>query len=447
MAKNILDTDYSRIKQLNEDNSLEEIEVERGIGSYFPIFISLGITLYGMYLFLSTITPNTNIIYSTLAFMGILILFIEAHRTDLLKDYLSSKLSKEIHTELKISNFALFMSGVITMLFISLDLWGALQSSDKIERLLVVGIVENSKEYKILDDKAKSGVEANKIYSERLALYNKAKKEHYKDCNKRWKLPKYRTHNASCKDKFKQVPPNQSDIKVSTSISSEDYKALSNKAKLTIQGYRDIFFYVFFGFSLLLNYFAVSTLINQYRYKLKELTEDVSQELLHRYELLHNEKINKLKESTKIQQEKTHEKSMIDVMMESLIYDIRLAKDYKALESMKQIPIAITSNEYANNRGGFIDLSKNIDQSVNDQSVPNRLDTSLFSEDENKLISLLYRSVSTDNTLLTPRTELHKLLGNSRATNEALRHLYKKLVKYGYAEQKKGVGYIAKVIL
>jgi len=454
--KNPLDNDYSVIQQLNQDNSLNEIEVNRGLGSYFPIFISLGITLYGMYLFLSTITTNENITYGTLGFIGAVILFIENHRTESLGDFLTSKLTKEIHEETKISHFALLISAIITILFISLDLFGAYQSSDKIERLLIEGIVTNSKEYKLLDDKAKSGVEANTIYNNRLASYNRAKREHYKSCDDSWQIRRYRTKNTECKEKFRQTPPTQSSIKVSNTVSTNDYKRLKDNAKTTINGYKDLFFYVFFGFSVLLNYFAVSTLINQFRYKMRELTEDVSQELRNRWELLHNEKLNKLKESTRIQQEKTHEKSIIDVAIEELYYDIKLAKNYKALSGMQRVPVAITNGESKStnksNRGGFVNLNKIVKnevvpvQSDNVQS-DGKFDITLFDADEKKLISLLYRDVTTVNTLLAPRSKLKEELGNSRAITTAITQLYKKLVELDYVEFKRGVGYITKVVL
>ncbi len=462
IQKKTLDTDYNIREQMNKDNSMNEIEVSRGIGSYFPIFISLGITLYGMYLFISTITKNENIIYGTLGFMAILILFIEAHRTDLLKDFLSSKLTREIHTDFKISNFALFMSGVITALFISLDLWGALQSSDKIERLLVVGIVENSKEYQILDNKAKSGAEANKIYSDRLNLYNQAKQSHYKSCNDSWQIRRYRTKNTECKNSFKQIPPKQSSIKVGDTVSSDDYERLSSKAKETIQGYRDIFFYVFFGFSLLLNYFAVSTLVNQYRNKLRELSDEATKsELLNRYEILENEKLNKLKESTKIQHIKTNEKNVIDVAMEGLTYDILLAKSYKSLEGMKRVPIAISNNQSINqgNRGGFMDLGKTVNTKQyipNEETIGNTeryipngnntIDYSLFDIQEQELISLLFDNGNIPiGGQLVKRDIILDIVGHNKPNANRLRDLYSKLMELDYIYKK--VAYFSKATI
>ncbi len=459
ITKNPLDNDYSVIQQLNQDNSISEIEVNRGISSYFPIFISLGITLYGMYLFLSTITTNENIIYGTLGFIGAVILFIENHRTESLADFLSSKLTKEIHEETKISYFALLVSAVITTLFISLDLFGAYQSSDKIERLLIEGIVTNSKEYKLLDDKAKSGAEANTIYNNRLASYNQAKREHYKSCDDSWQIRRYRTKNTQCKEKFRQSPPEQSSIKVSNTVSTNDYKSLEHNAKNTINGYKDLFFYVFFGFSVLLNYFAVSTLINQFRYKMRELTEDVSQELRNRWELLHNEKLNKLKESTRIQQEKTHEKSIIDVAIEELHYDIKLAKNYKALSAMQRVPVAITngeSNNQSSNRGGFVNLSKvvdtkqyNTDEELNGNTERYNTDTinySLFDDKEIELISLLWDNGNIPNgSQLVKRDIVLDSIGHNKSNANRLRDLYSKLLELDYIYKK--VAYYSRVAI
>jgi len=346
MANNnpILD-EYSTIDQINKESNLTQIEVQRGIGSYFPIFVSLGITLYGFFLFLQTIVDTQYVIYGTLAFLGVLLVYIEHHRADLISDWLGSRLEKLVNKLATIPTFG-FMVGIgITILFIALDTWGAMQSADSIERMLVSGIVKNSEQYKIEQKKAKSGVNEAKEYQKQLSEWRKAKREHYNGCNQSWKVPKYRTKNQLCKDKFTEKEPTE--IKSSGgTIAVNTYTEMEDKAKEEVAGYRKMFFWVFLGFSILLNYFAMASLFNQYRKKRKELTPDVLDELADRMELMNAEKLNKLSMSTKAQKKKLEEKNIIDVEIEKETYNIVIAKRAKVLSRKKEIPLRIVNNEH-----------------------------------------------------------------------------------------------------
>jgi len=357
IQKTPLDSDYNVLQQINIDNSLSEVTVNRGIGSYFPILVSLGITSYGFFLFLSTIVESEIAIYSTLVFLAILILFIENHRTGYMADFLGSLLEKKIDEQVETPFFSFLIAVMVTFLFVGLDTWGALQSADKIERMLVNGIVKNSEEYKLLNEKAKSGIEATSIHLQLLENWRSDKRTHDTDCDAKWKVPLYRTKNQQCKDTFTQKEPVLSDIKTSSTISTKDYLALENKAKETVSGYRSVFFWVFLGFSILLNYFAMASLFNQYRLKYKELTGDVILELQTRKELMQVEKLDKLQSSSFIQQQKVREKNIIDVQIEEQHYNIKLAKQLRSLHTIEQIPEKIINGDYSSltqNKAGFV---------------------------------------------------------------------------------------------
>jgi len=352
-----LDSDYNVLQQINIDNSLSEVTVNRGIGSYFPILVSLGITSYGFFLFLSTIVESQIAISFTLVFLAILILFIENHRTGYMADFLGSLLEKKVNEKVKTPFFSLVVAIMITSLFVGLDTWGALQSADKIERMLVSGIVKNSEEYKLLNEKAQSGVEATKIHLELMEKWRADRQSYYSDCDVKWRVPTYRTRNQQCKDRFTQVQPKASDIKTSSTIDTKDYADMETKAKETVSGYRSIFFWVFLGFSILLNYFAMASLFNQFRSKDKELTEDVILELQTRKELMEVEKLDKLQSSSFIQQQKVREKNIIDVQIEEQHYNIKLAKQLRSLQTIQQIPEKIYNDDYSSftqQKAGFV---------------------------------------------------------------------------------------------
>lgn len=181
------------------NNNPAEIEAQRGLNSYFPILISLGVTTYGFYAFLTTILSNLWALYATVAFLAMLILFIEAHRTQELLNYLNSLLKVKLDKTLKPRIFSMIVATVITVLFVALDMFGAFQISDKIERMLIEGIATNSKAYQLLEERAKSGADAMDAHRKDVQAYQTAKREHDTQCNQAWRLPTYRTKNTECK--------------------------------------------------------------------------------------------------------------------------------------------------------------------------------------------------------------------------------------------------------
>jgi hypothetical protein len=277
-----------------------EIEVKRGIGSYFPIFISLGITLYGFYLFLETIIiDNPFALYATVGFLGVVILYIESHRASLLAEFLSSKLMKRVIDSVKVSYVGFMMALFTTGVFVALDTWGALQGADSVERMLVEGIVKHSEQYKIEDAKAKSGVNEAKEYQQQLREWREAKSEHYQGCNDSWRVPTYRTKNQQCKDKFTEAKPTE--VKSGGGvIEVTTYEAMEAKAKEQVEGYRVFFFWGFLAFSILLNYFAVASFFTQYRKKRNKLNDDVILELHNQIMALEALEVKKLQKQTEV---------------------------------------------------------------------------------------------------------------------------------------------------
>ncbi|MBN2824844.1 MAG: hypothetical protein JXQ76_05940 [Campylobacterales bacterium] len=429
-----------------QQSNPSHIEAQRGINSYFPILISLGVTTYGFYLFLNTITTSQTAIYLTVAFLAILILFIEAHRTMLLLDFFNSKLTNKLHDNVKIAHFSIVMSGIITALFIALDMWGAIQASDSVERMLAKGIATSSKAYQLLEDEATNGTKMKREYNQELKAYNEAKDSHYTQCNQAWRLPTYRTKNSECKSQFKQELPTAPNSNTKGSIDAKQYEALENQALAKIQGYKEIFFYVFFGFSLLLNYFAVSDIVNQYRKNDRELTPETIKELKNRYELLQAEKLTHLEGSTRLQAQKAHEKTTIDLGIEALIHDIRLAKEQRAYENMKKVPIAIHHRPHDMEQYKYGFVGSNTDSYSTEPYNTDTIDLSKFNSNEIELIKLLWRNGNVHpHGSLTNRDTVLKEIGNTKAKANELRDLYNKLLEHDYIYKR--VGYFAKANL
>jgi len=314
----------SILEQINQENNLTQIEVQRGLSSYFPVTISLGITLFGVFGFLATFLTDHRIIYLILIFLGSLILFIEHNRTYSVADFLGSKLESMIDKDVKIPFLGVFVALSITVLFIFLDLFGSMTLSDHIERLMIKGIVENSEAYQVEKKKADTGVHEKIQYQKDLALWRLDRDAHYKDCDSKWSSI-YKTKNAECRKEFIQAEP-LLDKNIVGVIDIGVYNQLEEKAKTEVSGYRDYFFWVFLALSISLNYFALVNLFNQYRFKSKELTHDMIDELRNRFEEIKTEKLNKIRMSTDAMLLKLEEKNIIDVDIEEQQYDILLAR-------------------------------------------------------------------------------------------------------------------------
>jgi hypothetical protein len=461
-----------------------EIEVKRGIGSYFPIAVSLGITLYGFYLFLQTIIiDNPFAIYATVAFLGVVIIYIESHRANLLAEYLSAKLKKRVRDSVAIPYIGFVMAFAVTGVFVALDTWGALQGADSVERMLIEGIVKHSEQYKIEEAKAKSGVNEAKEYQQQLREWREAKNTHYQGCNDAWRVPTYRTKNQQCKDKFTEVKP----VAVtggSGVIPIATYEAMEAKAKADIEGYRVFFFWGFLAFSILLNYFAVSSFFTQYRKKRNNLNDDVVAELNNQLMALEALEIKKLQKQTEVKKETQEKKDFIDVELEKAGEYVSIAKRSTTLNNRRLLVNKIANKEdytdMQDSKAGFVlnpfgDESNNnhsvkpngynqtvkpkeekeaknsnndssVNQTVITERLTDRLDSSLFTDVELELITILWdgNNVKAHDSLVT-RKEVLKVIGDTKINTNLLRDLYKKLLKHDYIYKR--VGYFAKVEL
>jgi hypothetical protein len=232
-----------------------------------------------------------------------------------------------------------------------------------------------------------------------------------------------------------------------------------------------MFFWVFLGFSILLNYFALASLFNQYRAKRKELTAEMIDELTDRMELMNAEKINKISLSTKAQKQKLEEKNIIDVEIEKETYNIVIAKRAKALMRKKEIPLKIMNNQNVmeEKKAGFV-VNPFGDESNNSQSVKTKPVNDEASQDGERqdgehrqlnmnefellhknMINLLFRDFTiVRHDRLRTRDEVVKTLheqghGRIRDLNTSMTKLYTKLLEDEFIYKK--IGYFSNIYL
>ena len=441
----------SVLQQIELENNLTEIQIQRGIIGYFPIFISLGITLFGLFGFIVGLTTNQNYIYLGLAFSGALILFIESQRTNLLQDFYSSLLELNVNEEVKKPIFGFFMAIIFTIVFIGLDMFGANSMAIYVKAQMVENKVVNSKAYQLAEAEAKNGTRIQNIYLKEMEEWRKAQRMHNFTCAS---LPKnYVSKKIACKKEFyiKNPKPKKADIKSSGDVGFGDFTKIENEAKISLNHYDTYFYYAFFILSLLLNYLAVSSIFNQFRAKDRELDKDMIEVLKNRFIAMKTAKLNKMRNSNQAIEDKLDEAYIIDVELEKSNYDINIKRRFKTLEDRnKEINKIEYTKQYPTSKVAKIDIVPTTNQGSNQDDNTNHgynhgYDLESFNDREKELISMLWDDVKQVGDKLKPRSAILKDIGDNKSNTLMFTTLYQKLTDEGMAYRKGG--YIAKIVL
>jgi len=469
----LIQDNYNVLQQIEQENNLLELQIDRSIGAYFAILLSLSITLYGIYGFIASVTTDDKYIYGALILSGALILFIEKQRTHLLTDYYSSKLEEYVNNDVRKPYIGLLMAIIFTGVFIALDVFGATSVSILIQKEIVQKSVVRSESYKIAQEDSNNIKEQNSIssnayklkleaYKSDMLSYPKSVKEwedsikgNNRDCNTQFPT-NWITKRDNCKKRFlkanlkpkKPSAPREPSFRKSNL--NNDYDKVEKLARVDYQGYDKYMFYAFLFLSFILNYLAVSSVFNQFRAKSKELdSRDMLAIISHRFESMRNMKNNKMENSTIAIEESLKESYIIDVEIEKATYDLSLSNKRNILENRKNVVNNIEYVEaYPSSKTGFINLSKsvNTDKETNgntNQYIPN-IDYTLFDTKEQELISLLFDNGNIPNgKQLVKRDIVLDSIGHNKPNANKLRDLYLRLMELGYIYKK--VAYFSKV--
>jgi len=427
-------SEYETVQEIKLSNSYLDILIDRGIKSYLPIFLSLSITMYGFFMLLDTILDNQTSIIITLLVASGIILYFENHRTNELGEYLSSKLEAQLYytdeeneeMDSKYYNTVKKASGIIafliTTIFIIFDLFGAFQMKDKLTIMLANGLTNQSEKVKNLKARAESGAIEEANYQKALDKYNLAKNRHYSECNKAWKLPKYRTHNSTCKNKFIQPLPTKS--KISGVVSSSEFDPIYNANLKKVNSYMFVFFLAFFGFSLLLNYFAVAELVKQYNDNDSRLTPDIISLLLQEQMELERKNVEKLKNIVELRVSKQEEKNIIDVQVEEHFQNQGVIS--RRNELMKLSNANNNIEVYPTAKAGFINVV-NTTSNKSDNSVVLTTSNLFTHKTDIELVNLLFDGVDFGEKL-NKRNDVLSVIGATKDNANRLRDIYKILL-------------------
>ena len=371
--------DLSVLDRIEQENNLTEIQVQRGTMSYIPVLISLMITLFGLYGFADTLIKNEIYLYGVLGVLASIILLMEHNRTNLFGDWFGSLLEENINKDVKKPIIGFIIAILVTGVFIALDVFGAISMSTYVQKNMIENTVVESKAYQLAEANAKSGAETTKIYLSMLKDWRADKKEAFNSCDKSYPISKSPKGNNWCKDEWskKNKKPKSDNIKTNSSVDLNIFKELESDAKVSLNGYEDYFFYAFLVLSMLLNYLAVASILNQYRSKDKHLTSDMIEVLRDRFESIENEKLLKMRNSNDVIESKLRESFELDVGIEEATYNINTDRKREVLNHRRELANGVNNKEYREqypkNKAGKIDLKPH--DRYNDRKTHDRYKT------------------------------------------------------------------------
>ena len=172
----------------------------------------------------------------------------------------------------KVQNFHLMsvMTFLSVLVVIMIDGTGAYSTAVFIEQTMQKSSVTDSLDFEILEQnkEAEAITLSSAGYQTALDKYNQNKQQHIDNCNQAWRVPRYRTKNGQCMDKWKQSEPIKSDFVVSASINKDDIEKIKEDNS---NFFTENIFYMVFGIvGLILLVLNFLTLTEMYQ-KLKSI--------------------------------------------------------------------------------------------------------------------------------------------------------------------------------
>lgn len=177
----------------------------------------------------------------------------------------------------KIKNFHImsFMTVLSVLVVMMIDATGAYSTAVFVEQTMQKSSVTDSLDYEILEkNKAAESITLSSTkYQEALQIFNTNKQQHINNCNQAWRVPRYRTKNGQCMDKFKQSEPIKSDFVVSAAINKKDIEKIKNDNS---NFFTENIFYMVFGIVglilLVLNFLTLTEMYQKFKSIIRALT-------------------------------------------------------------------------------------------------------------------------------------------------------------------------------
>ncbi len=432
-----------------------------------PFFTDKEVTNYA--------TLNTALI----AFVVVLIIFDTIKRGALTK-FFNSLLKKKI-IDSKVKKGYLVIAVFATLFMIMLDGLGSWSTAEKGANLYSQFKTNSSTEYQILQQNAESGKQEASNYPLLLEAWKQSKQDAYKNCNDTWRGWKAK-YKANCKKEWDNAhpmpqPTNNAQIKL------DDYESIkSNKEGFLDKYLFIILFVLLLLMTLLMQYLTIAKIYDDYNEIEEGLTSeriDFINDTIQEHETIlaeHEQQVAEMMANS------TREKKGKDRKFQEIGEAIAITHKQKMIDTRAKTVKRIANNVYVpqeESKAGFIynpftsessnqsvkpnsynqtvnhsvkpneekePIKQTSNQSVNQTVITERLNQSLFTKEELKLITILWGNgkVKPHDSLVT-RKEVLETIGDTKLNTTLLRNLYKKLLGYNYIYKR--VGYFAKVEL
>ncbi len=441
-------------------------------------------------------TLNTALI----AFVVVLIIFDTIKRGALTK-FFNSLLKKKI-IDSKVKKGYLVIAVFATMFMIMLDGLGSWSTAEKGANLYSQFKTNSSTEYQILQQNAESGKQEASNYPLLLETWKESKKEAYKNCNDTWRGWKAK-YKAKCKTEWDNAHP-MPQLTSNGQIKLNEYESIKSDKEGFLDNYLFIILFVLLLLmTLLMQYLTIAKIYDDYNEIEEGLTcerIDFINDTIQEHETIlaeHEQQVAEMMaNSTREKKGKdrkfqeigeaiaiTHKQKMIDTRAKTVkriannayvpqedskagfVYNPftsessnQSVKPSEEKEPIKQTPNqSVKPNSYnqtvnhsvkPNEEKEPIKQTSNqsVNQTVITEQLTERLNQSLFTKEELKLITILWGNgkVKPHDSLVT-RKEVLETIGDTKLNTTLLRNLYKKLLEYNYIYKR--VGYFAKVEL
>ena len=448
------------------------------------LLVSGIISTFGMY---SIVLPffstgeevNTSTLNTALFSFVIMLIIFDTVKRGALTKFFNSLLKKKIISSTAKKGY-LVISVFAIMFMVLLDALGSYATAEKGATLYSQFKTNGSTEFKILQQNAETGKATASNYTLVLEAWKDSKEEAKTTCTEKWKGWKAK-YKATCKEDWNKANPMPKQT-ADGQIKIDDYKAIKKDGQGFLDEWLFIILFVLLSLmTLLMQYLTIAKIYDDYN----EIEESLTFE---RIEFI-NDNIQE-HETILAEHEQQTAEMMANSKREKNVQDRRFQKTGEAIaiehkkknvETRGKTVKRIANNQYVNTddaKAGFfynpLGEDDNINQSVkpngynqtvkpkeekepiNDSSnstvnqtviterLTDRLDSSLFTDGELNLISILWDGNNVkQHDPLTTRANVLKVIGDTKINTVLLRDLYKKLLKHDYIYKR--VGYFAKV--
>ena len=412
------------------------------IKSLSALFFSGLISTYGIYSILIGMIEGNSLNIALGVFILILIV-ADTFKRGALTKYYNSIIRNRITGTGKVLKLNLFIFFLAMAFMVVFDIIGSFSTANYVEQKYKDFRATDSKEFQLMEAKAKSGSEATQIYLQLKSNYDTSEAKAQTSCNKKWRVPKYRTKNSQCMEAWHNdhKEPVLNEIQTDNTVSVADYQSLKESANDDFLS-KYIFYIILFlsiSLTLLLQYTTISQIQDKKDDIEESLTGMVIGILQDRLSELETNMIQHETQRNELISSADKEEKTLGRQFEERGKAISLLSLGKAVEARGETVKRIANNESfptGNKKAGFV-VNPLYSESV---TVQDNLESEALSEFD--ILELLYSGIDErEDNKLTSKTQIINV--KNRTEDRHYKKVMKTLEKKGIVQFKKGHGYYA----